>query len=89
MYLWNWIWPTDGKMVIGGFPTGLKSARVLASGQELAFTQEKYRIIFNELPKDPPDSIAGVAVVALEFEKTPEFIRFAAIPPLNRGRIYD
>jgi alpha-L-fucosidase len=88
VYLWNWIWPKDGEFVIGGFTTKLNSARILGSGENLKFTQEKYRIIFHDVLREPQDTIAGVAVIALEFEEKPASLRFPARPPLNQGRIY-
>jgi alpha-L-fucosidase len=88
VYLWNWIWPKDGELIVGGFTTALKSAKILASGESLKFTQEKYRIIFKDMPKEPQDKVAGVAIIALEFEGVPETVRFAARPPLNQGKIY-
>jgi alpha-L-fucosidase len=88
VYLWNWIWPTSGDFIVGGFTTKLKSARVLGSGANLSFTQEKYRIIFSGLPRESQDKIAGVAVIALEFEEKPETLNFPARPPLNDGKIY-
>jgi alpha-L-fucosidase len=87
-YLWNWIWPKSGDFVIGGFTSKLKSAKVLGTGVSLKFTQEKYRIVFSGVPKEPQDKIAGVAVIALEFEGSPKYVRFAARPPLNQGKIY-
>jgi alpha-L-fucosidase len=88
VYLWNWIWPKDGELIAGGVTTKLKTAKILATGESLKFTQEKYRIIFKDMPKEPQDKIAGVAVIALEFDKSPETVRYAARPPLNDGRIY-
>jgi alpha-L-fucosidase len=88
IYLWNWIWPKDGELIIGGFIGKLKAARVLGTGEELKFTQEKYRILLRDMPKEPRDKIAGVAVIALEFEGEPETVRFAARPALNEGKIY-
>jgi alpha-L-fucosidase len=92
VYLWNWIWPKDGELIAGGYTTPLKSAVVLgADGKNtpLKFTQEKYRILFYDMPKEPQDKIAGVAIIKLEFNGEPEFVRFAARPPLNMGRIYN
>jgi alpha-L-fucosidase len=87
-YLWNWIWPKSGDFAVGGFTTTLKSARVLGTGVNLKFTQEKYRILFSDVPKEPQDRIAGVAVIALEFEEKPVSLHFPARPPLNLGKIY-
>jgi alpha-L-fucosidase len=88
VYVWNWIWPPNGELIIGGFTTKLASAKILASGKNLPFTQEKYRIILKDLPKDGRDLITGVTMLALEFENEIETVGFAARPPLNSGRIY-
>jgi alpha-L-fucosidase len=88
VYLWNWIWPRDGELIVGGFTTKLVSAKLLAGGAALEFTQEKYRVILKNLPKDPQDKIAGVAVIALEFAGEIETVHFAARPPLNQGKIF-
>jgi Alpha-L-fucosidase len=88
LYLWNWIWPKDGEIILGGFTTRLRSAKILSTGQTLDFTQEEYQIRLQNLPADSPDSIAGVAVLALEFEKAPFFRPFAYRPSLNNGRTY-
>jgi alpha-L-fucosidase len=88
LYAWNWIYPPSGELILGGFTTRLVSARILGTGRKLSFTQEQYRIILQDLPKEGRDAIAGVAVIALEFEGPPEAVRFAARPPLNSGRVY-
>ncbi|MDR2101089.1 MAG: alpha-L-fucosidase [Treponema sp.] len=88
VYFWNWIWPAEGELILGGFVGKLKSARILGTGQNLSFVQEKYRIILRDLPRDGRDPIAGVTVFALEFDGEPEMVDFAATPPLNHGRIY-
>ncbi|MCL2880792.1 MAG: alpha-L-fucosidase, partial [Treponema sp.] len=88
VYVWPWIWPPNRELIIGGFTSHLSSAKILADGRKLPFIQEKYRIILKDLPVDGRDPVAGVTVLALEFDSDPEYIRFAARPPLNSGRIY-
>jgi len=91
VYLWNWIWPDDGEIILGGFKTRLKSAKLLRDGSAITFKQEGYRITLQNLPKTSPDEIAGVAVLALEFEDVPVFVPFPSRPALNNGRtfVYD
>ena len=89
VYMWNWIWPDDGEMIFGGYTGKLKSVRLLGSDIELPFTQEKYRIILRDLPKKTPDDIAGIAVIALEFEEDPAHVAFAGRPQYNQGRVYE
>ena len=88
VYVWNWIWPPNSELILGGFTTPLASAKILADGRNLPFTQDKYRIILKDLPKDGKDQITGVTVLALEFKAEPEIVRFAAQPPLNGGKSY-
>jgi alpha-L-fucosidase len=88
VYLWNWIWPRDGELIVGGLCGKLASVRLAGSNQKLDFTQEKYRIILKNLPPEGRDKIAGVAVIALEFAEAPTTVHFAARPALNGGRIW-
>ena len=86
VYVWDWIWPTSGTMCLGGFTAKLKRAHILGGG-EIEFEQEPYRIILkNMAPKSP--GVAGVAVIALEFEAPLAYVRFPLRPALNKGKIY-
>jgi alpha-L-fucosidase len=89
VYAWNWIWPAKGELIIGGLTGKLKAAHLLEDGRPLGFTQEKYRIIFRDLPVDGRDKVAGVTVIALEFEEAPGMVSFASQPPLTSGRAAD
>ena len=88
VYIWNWIWPPNRELILGGFTTPLVSARILNGGRSLPFIQEKYRIIIRDLPPEGRDTIAGVTVLALEFKDEPVTVHFASQPPLNGGRIF-
>ena len=85
VYLWNWIWPDEKELIIGGFSSKLKSASLLADGKDLRFKQDSYRIILQDLPEKIPDDIAGVSVLKLTFEEKPEFTPFAITPALRNG----
>jgi len=88
VYLWNWIWPDDGEIVIGGFGSKLKSVRLLEGGTPVSFEEGDWRITLKNLPKKSPDPIVGVCVLALEFEEDLEYIAFRNCPSLNNGRLY-
>jgi alpha-L-fucosidase len=88
IYAWTWIWPAGDELIISGLKGKLKSVCVTATGQNLAFTQEKYRVLIKKLPAEGKDPIAGVAVFTLEFESEPELIPYASQPPLCTGRAY-
>ena len=86
IYLWNWIWPSGGEMTIGGFMSPVKAVRLVKDGSEIDFEQKGHRIMFKNLPCTTPDSTAGIAVLELEFEGTPEFNRCSYYPQLHGGR---
>lgn len=86
VYLWNWIWPAHRALVLGGFQTPLKRAWLLADDRPLGFEQDDWRIVLQELPETSPDPIAGVAVIALEFETPPRFRHAGRYPQLHGGQ---
>ena len=88
LYLWNWIWPGDGDIVLGGFSTPLRRAYLLDGGEEIPFEQRGYRIFLHPRQKQSPDQVAGVAVIALDFADVPAFTAFPSAPALTNGRVY-
>jgi len=86
IYLWNWIWPKDGEIMIGGFTSKVKNIRILATNEPVAFEQKDWRIILKGLPKDVPDKTAGVTVIVVEFDEDIGFTPFARQPSLNNGK---
>ena len=86
-YLWNNIWPKNGTMVLGGEMSEIKNIYLLATGEKLEFTQEKYRTIVKGLPKSSPDKTANIAVIVVEFAGTPSHVGFGTTPPLNKGKV--
>jgi alpha-L-fucosidase len=82
LYFWVRCWP-GSEIPIGGFKTPLKSARFLVGGGPIRFTQEGYRIILRDLPETSPDTLAGVTVIALEFDGPPEYVWAATTPALT------
>jgi alpha-L-fucosidase len=61
-------WP-GSTVTVGGVTTKVKSARLLATGREVAFTQQGRQLVFSELPAQPPDD--PVTVIAAECESGP------------------
>jgi alpha-L-fucosidase len=89
VYAWNWIRPESGELTVGGLVGKLKSVRILATGENLAFTQEKYRIFLRGFSRDKQDPLAGVTVLALEFESGPALVPSASQPALCSGKIWN
>ena len=85
VYVWNWIWPDNNEFTLGGYYTKLLSARLLPSGKELPFSQDKARITVRGLPARSPDPVCNVGIVELIFEGEPEQDRGNLFPQLWGG----
>lgn len=68
LYVHAYFWPGE-TVTVGGLQTKVKSAKLLASGKTVAFTQDRFRVRFNDLPHTPPDD--PVTVLAVECESEP------------------
>ena len=85
IYLWNWIWPGEGTMGIGGYATAPRRIYLLKDGSEVKFEHRGQRIILKDLPLTPPDP-TGVTVLAMEFDEEPVFHPMSYYPQLSGGR---
>jgi alpha-L-fucosidase len=76
LYMHVHYWP-GSTVVIGGLMTKVRSARLLASGQDVKFTQDPFRVRFINLPEKAPDE--PVTTLAIECDGEPkqdnEFVR--------------
>ncbi len=77
-------WPGE-TVTIGGFKTKVKSARLLASGKEVAFRQDDLRLQFTGLPATAPDR--PVTVIAAECESEPRQDTEGVRKNRPRGRV--
>lgn len=68
LYMHVHFWPGE-YVAISGLGTGVKSARILKTGQRLKFTQNSSQTRFPGLPQDAPD--APVTTLAIECESEP------------------
>ena len=68
LYMHVHFWPGD-TIALGGLTSKVKSARLLASGHEVKFEQEKLRVRFTGLPAAAPDM--PVTTLAIECESEP------------------
>ncbi len=85
-YVWNWIWPENGVMHLGGFATELESVSVLGDNTPVEFEQQGHRITLQNLPQKCPDSHAGIAVLNLTFKEAPRYHFASYYPQLSGGR---
>lgn len=86
VFLWTWIWPTTGEMGIGGYMTAPKSVRFLKDNTPIEFEHKGHRILLKNMPKKSPDETAGVTVIAMDFDETPEYMFASYYPQLHGGR---
>ena len=74
VYMWNYIWPDDGKLVFAGYMDRPKSVSLLETGEALDFEWDRGRITVKNLPRETPDKILGLTVIDIEFEKKPRYL---------------
>jgi alpha-L-fucosidase len=68
LYMHVYFWPGD-YVAIAGLMAGVKSARMLATGKEVKFEQDKFRVRFTGLPMQAPDH--PVTTIAIECDGVP------------------
>jgi alpha-L-fucosidase len=68
LYMHVHFWPGD-TIALGGLTSKVKSARLLASGREVKFVQETFRVQFTGLPAEAPD--LPVTTLAVECDSEP------------------
>ena len=76
-------WPGD-PLAIGGLLVPVKSARLLAGGQKVAFEQDGLRVRFTGLPQRAPDE--PVSTLAIECEGEPRQDQYRVRKERERGR---
>jgi len=76
LYMHNYFWPGE-TAAIGGLMTKVRSAKLLASGKEVKFEQDQFRVRFTGLPEKAPDD--PVTTIAIELDGEPrqdtDFVR--------------
>jgi alpha-L-fucosidase len=76
LYMHVHFWPGE-TVALGGLMNQVKSARLLATGQEVKFEQDKFRVRFVKLPAKAPDD--PVTTLAIECDSEPrqdtDFVR--------------
>ena len=76
LYMHVYFWPGE-TVALAGLKTGVKSARLLASGQQVKFQQDRFRVRFTGLPAEAPDH--PVTTIAIDCESEPvqdtDFVR--------------
>lgn len=88
VYAWNYIWPSSGEMVFGGYINAPKKITLLSTGEEIAFRHEGHRIVMTGLPKKSPDSNMGIAVIKMEFDEPFRYQYGSYYPQVSEGVDY-
>lgn len=84
-YLWNWVWPKNGKLILGGYMDAPTKVSYLATGEAIDFTVDGHRIILHNLPEEVPDKILGATVLKMEFEQPPRHKFRSYYPQMWQG----
>jgi alpha-L-fucosidase len=88
VHIWNWIWPKDRELIIGGFKTKLVSAALVKDGTPVAFEQRGHRIWLKNLPAKSPDTHLGIAAFELVFEEEPVYRFVSDFPQFHFGEVF-
>jgi alpha-L-fucosidase len=80
LYTIIYFWPGE-TMTVGGVKFPVKSARFLATGRPVNFTQKGSQLIFSELPAKAPDDPLTVIAAECESEPIQEALSSKADPP--------
>ncbi|MCC5850114.1 MAG: alpha-L-fucosidase [Verrucomicrobia bacterium] len=88
VHIWNWIWPKEGELILGGFKTKLVAASLVKDGSPVAFEQQGHRIWLKNLPAKSPDTHLGIAVFELAFEADPVYRFVADFPQFHTGEVF-
>jgi alpha-L-fucosidase len=83
LYVHLFDWPQDGRIVLPGLRNPIRSARVMATGEELPHKSGADDRVTIELPQSAPDPV--VSVVAVELDGAPRVDPFVIRP--DRGRL--
>ncbi len=86
VYIWNMIWPENGKLQLGGYISAPKKVTCLATGENVDFTHDGHRLILKNLPTEAPDRHTGITVFKLEFEEPAEYKWVSYYPHMHFGQ---
>lgn len=67
-YAWNFIWPDDHTIYLAGIQTKVIKVYFVATGNQVEFEQDTFRITLKNLSPAEEDKVLGLTIIALEFE---------------------
>jgi alpha-L-fucosidase len=83
LYMHVYFWPGE-TVALAGLMTKVKSARLFASGNDVKFEQDRFRVRFTGLPTDAPDH--PLTTLAIECESEPiQDTRFVRVQRPRNG----
>lgn len=88
VWLWNWIWPDNGELRLGGFLSKLNRVKELATGRSVDFKQTENYIKLINLSPGFREPMLSITVFELEFEDRVEYARGYLYPQLHLGKTY-
>lgn len=85
VYVWNYIWPSDGTMAFGGYRKPPRRISLLSTGEEISFRANGHRLLLQDLPKSSPDNNMGIAVLKMEFDEPFSYCYGSYYPQVHEG----
>ncbi len=85
LYVWNFIWPSTGTLVYGGYLTAPKKITILSTGEDVSFAMDGHRIVMKNLPTEAPDKKMGITVLKLTFEEPFVYHYGSYYPQVSQG----
>ena len=91
VYLHVFTWPRDGKLIVGGLKTGVKSAHLLSDPKPAKLVTERVNPldVLIKVPPEAPDKVDSVVVLQCEAEPIGDTARLLSLSGTNVLRAFD
>ena len=91
LYLHVFIWPRDGKLIVGGLKTGVKGAFLLSDPKRASLATERVNSLdlLVKVPAQAPDKVDSVVVLQCEAEPVGDPTRLLSLSSTNVLRAFD
>jgi alpha-L-fucosidase len=91
LYLHVFAWPREGKLVVGGLRTGVKSAHLLSDPKHANLVTERVNPldVLIKVPAGAPDQVDSVVVLQCEAEPVGDTTRLLSLSGTNVLRAFD
>ena len=85
VYVWNYIWPSTGTVVYGGYRNAPRKVTLMETGENVDFELDGHRLILKNLPRTNPDPVMGIPVLKMEFDEPYSYCYGSYYPQVHEG----